>query len=96
MRAIAIIDMPKDCDDCPFNYDMMECMAAADLLKPELIEGKRNKNCPLKVFPKWLDADRFINDTIAAGNYYQTMLQKVKVITITREDIDKMFDEVEK
>lgn len=37
--------MPENCDDCPFNYDLMECMAA--LNKIRLNYEKRPEECPL-------------------------------------------------
>lgn len=56
MKAIAIIDMPKNCGECPFSRRVdnrmiwEKCYFEKELykfLKDNDIKHKRNENCPL-------------------------------------------------
>jgi hypothetical protein len=49
-KGVAIIDLPENCDDCPFNYDMQECVAHKDFMRIEYECGAdrhRPEWCPL-------------------------------------------------
>ena len=50
MKAIAIIEMPDNCSECPFNYDTLHCMADRDGRTPNGWE-EIPEFCPLKPIP---------------------------------------------
>lgn len=57
--------MPSNCDDCPLNYDSIDCMVADNALREKgsgdfLFDHERHPNCPLVPVPKHgrlIDAD---------------------------------------
>lgn len=58
--------MPDNCDVCPFNYDLMECMAASHKIR--LNYETRPKECPLvevkEPHGRLIDADKLNGDLI--------------------------------
>ena len=49
MKAILVIDMPKDCRECPCFYDWICCQAKSGLN----VEGDEiPRGCPLKPMPE--------------------------------------------
>lgn len=58
------MEMPENCDKCPFNYDLMDCMAASHTIRINF--DTRPKECPLIEVPaphgRLIDADELIND----------------------------------
>lgn len=58
-KAMVMIEMPENCEVCPFNYDYIECTASEEFLKVEIEDfDRRNDKCPLRpadVIPvKWI------------------------------------------
>ena len=59
------MEMPKNCNDCPLNYDSIDCMVADIALREKgdgdfLYEHERASNCPLVPVPphgRLIDAD---------------------------------------
>lgn len=59
------MEMPKNCDDCPLNYDSIDCMVADNALREKgggdfLFDHERHPNCPLVPVPphgRLIDAD---------------------------------------
>ena len=50
------MEMPKSCDDCPLNYDSIDCMVADNALREKgsgdfLFDHERQPNCPLVDVP---------------------------------------------
>ena len=50
------MDLPKSCDDCPLNYDSIDCMVADNALRENgggdfLFHHERHPNCPLVHIP---------------------------------------------
>lgn len=56
MKAILVIDMPKDCRECPCFYDWLYCQAkdGLDVLGDEIPSG-----CPLKSMPKCMYCEHY-------------------------------------
>ena len=60
------MEMPKNCNDCPLNYDSIDCMVADIALREKgggdfLFEHERSSNCPLISIPRHgrlIDADK--------------------------------------
>ena len=54
------MEMPENCDECPFNYDLMECMAASHKIR--LNYERRPKECPIIEVPtphgRLIDAEK--------------------------------------
>lgn len=52
IRLTLNIDMPKNCIECPFNYDCLFCIAATegerDLLYEDEYYIRREEWCPLE------------------------------------------------
>lgn len=51
MKAILVIDMPKNCNDCALNYDNQNCLGIEVFTKVS-IEDDRPSWCPLKPMPE--------------------------------------------
>lgn len=49
MKAILVVDMPKDCRECPCFYDWLCCQAKDGL---NVVGDKRPRGCPLKPMPQ--------------------------------------------
>lgn len=49
MKAILVIDMPKECCECPCFYDYLHCQAKDDA---NVLGDERPYNCPLKPLPQ--------------------------------------------
>ena len=72
------MQMPKNCSDCPLNYDMMSCMITGTCWWSDTMvqmgfdcQESRLYNCPLVELPKHLiDADRLMR-------VYEDRLEKV-------------------
>ena len=61
MKAILVIDMPKSCDECPLNYDYMDCMGKDTHIELKF-EQARPIDCPLRPMPqKYVERDRSVN-----------------------------------
>ena len=58
-KAILVIDMPKDCRECPCFYDWLHCQAKDGL---NVVGDERPEGCPLKPTPQKL-AENFGNNT---------------------------------
>lgn len=60
MKAILVIDMPKECSECPCFYDYLCCQAKGGL---NVLGDERPKECPLKPMPekKILDEELFMS-----------------------------------
>lgn len=50
MKAILVIDIPKNCKDCALNYDNQNCLGIEVFTKVS-IEDDRPSWCPLKPMP---------------------------------------------
>lgn len=61
------MEMPKSCNDCPLNYDSIDCMVADNALRGNgdgdfLFDHERHPNCPLvpvSSHGRLIDADAF-------------------------------------
>ena len=59
------MEIPKNCDNCPLNYDSIDCMVANNALRENgggdfLFDHERHPNCPLIPVPshgRLIDAD---------------------------------------
>lgn len=48
-KSMVIIEMPENCEVCPFNYDYIECTASEEYLKLKYEDfARRNDKCPLR------------------------------------------------
>lgn len=61
MKATLVIDMPKNCDECPFNYDMG---IACDAMEDDLAYGDDNKEMQGEIRPSWCPLDSKKNRAI--------------------------------
>lgn len=50
MKAILVIDMPKECCECPCFYDYLHCQAKDGV---NVLGDERPNECPLKPMPKY-------------------------------------------
>ena len=50
MKAILVIDMPKNCDWCLFN-NKITCVAGAGDVRMNIVYGNKSPMCPLKEMP---------------------------------------------
>ena len=73
MKATLVIDMPKNCDECQFNYDMgFGCDALDDVLayggdRKEMqgeirpswcpLDSKKNRAIPIEWIKEWVERD---------------------------------------
>lgn len=49
MKAILVIDMPNNCEECPCFYDWLHCQAKDGLC---VLGDERPEGCPLKPMPQ--------------------------------------------
>lgn len=85
MKATLVIDMPKNCDECQFNYDMgIGCDAMEDYLayggdRKEMqgeirpswcpLDSKKNRAIPIDWINKWV-----ITNNVGAGRTIDRLL----------------------
>ena len=50
-KAILVIDMPRDCDECMFSDCFYNCKFLGDV-DESAVNGCRDLRCPLKEMPK--------------------------------------------
>ena len=49
--GLVFVDVPRNCEECQFNYDYLSCMASDDICNPfSLDETRRPIGCPIKVY----------------------------------------------
>ena len=49
--GLVFVDVPKNCEECQFNYDYMVCMANDGVPDPLDPNGERRPiGCPIKVY----------------------------------------------
>ena len=49
--GLLFVDVPRNCEECQFNYDYMECMASDGICDPIDPNGThRPIGCPIKVY----------------------------------------------
>ena len=71
LKAILVIDKPKECSECPCFYDYIRCQAEEDA---KVYGEKRPYNCPLKPMPKrMLTLAKINNGEILNNNEIQYM-----------------------
>lgn len=51
MKAILVIDMPKECCECPCFYDYLCCQAKDGV---NVLGDERPSECPLKPMPNYI------------------------------------------
>ncbi len=74
------MEMPKNCYDCPLNYDTIDCMVADIALREKgggdfLYEHERASHCPLVPVPKHgrlIDADALLKGCERVATKYAT------------------------
>lgn len=62
MKAILVIDMPKECCECPCFYDYLHCQAKDGV---NVLGYERPNECPLKPMPqnKEIIGTKYIKDS---------------------------------
>lgn len=91
-KAVSVLikgmEMPKNCNDCPLNYDSIDCMVADIALREKgcgdfLFEHERSSKCPLVPVPphgRLIDADEFLERAIGTKCFrgdYALMLEEL-------------------
>ena len=61
MKATLVIDMPKNCDECQFNYDMG---IGCDAMEDDLAYGGDRKEMQGEIRPSWCPLDSKKNRAI--------------------------------
>lgn len=61
MKATLVIDMPKNCDECQFNYDMG---FGCDAMEDDLAYGGDRKEMQGEIRPSWCPLDSKKNRAI--------------------------------
>ena len=97
-KAVSVLikgmEMPKNCNDCPLNYDSIDCMVADIALREKgggdfLFEHERSSKCPLVPVTKHgrlIDADEFLKRAIGTNCFrgdYALMLGELVGESIT-------------
>lgn len=54
MKAILVIDMPSNCDECPLcDYEYNECKGKTDIKPKVWVSDERQPWCPLRELPNY-------------------------------------------
>lgn len=86
MKAVLVLEMPKNCEDCPLNYDYIECMGAETAIKLNYAEIP--EKCPLRPLPeKRVYKDNY-NRFSSQLAYEQGWNRVIEEITGEAEEID--------
>lgn len=90
-KAMVIIEMPENCEDCPYNYDYIECTASEEYLKLNYEDfDRRNDKCPLRpadaIPVEWIKKWGFKHYNYPAISYHQ----------LKNKDVWQMLEDWEK
>ena len=88
------IEMPSNCNDCPLNYDSIDCMVADNALRKNgggdfLFDHERHPNCPLVPVPphgRCVDADALDYTMFYKENWIRGT--SVEALAVWKSDID--------
>lgn len=99
MKATLVIDMPKNCDECQFNYDMG---IGCDAMEDDLAYGGDRKEMQGETRPSWCPLDSKKNRAIPISwikNYASHKASKDLIDCywhFWEDDVLKMVSEWEK
>ena len=96
------IEMPQCCQDCPLNYDQMECAVTGTAWWSDSMvlvgfdsEKERLYDCPLIEVPtphgRLIDADAFVEDLTNSADKVWNLLSPV-----TQQVIRRVCDDIKK